>query len=385
MGAVLACRGRDERNIDGLLILPGFVDAHQHLDKTRTTRRVANPAGTLAGAIDAYGVYARGATRDDILQRARATAEACVARGTVAIRSHADLDPHVGLKSVEALVRLREELRDRVRIQVVAFPTATAMRAGPNVVRGLVDAALDAGADVVGGSPSAAADPGTAIDLLFELAALRDVPLDVHLNENLDPSQRNIEHAVRRAAALGLGGRVALSHCCSLSASPGTHVAPLLAAMARARVAVITLPAANLFLQGRDAPVLAPRGLTRVADLLAAGVPVACGSDNVQDPFIPVGTGDVLELGRWTVLAGHLSGAHVPAAFEMTTSAPAGIIGIAADYGIRVGAYADLVVVDAADPADALMSGPAQRAVVFHGRLVAGALPAASHAQGVVV
>jgi cytosine deaminase len=137
---------------------------------------------------------------------------------------------------------------------------------------------------------------------------------------------------------------------------------------------VVTLPAANLFLQGRDAAKLTPRGLTRITELQGAGVTVACASDNIQDPFVPSGSGDLLEIARWTLLAGHLGFNDLGRAFEMVTSAPARLMGLADDYGIRVGARADLLLTDAADPADLVASGPLVRTVLVNGRVVSGAL-----------
>ena len=135
----------------------------------------------------------------------------------------------------------------------------------------------------------------------------------------------------------------------------------------------MTLPAANLFLQGRQATKLAPRGLTRVTELQAAGVPVAAASDNIQDPFVPSGSGDLLEIARWALLAGHLGSNDLPRAFEMVTSVPAKLMGFE-DHGLREGARADLLIAQAEDPADLVASGPLARTVLVNGRVVAGAL-----------
>jgi cytosine deaminase len=134
------------------------------------------------------------------------------------------------------------------------------------------------------------------------------------------------------------------------------------------------LPAANLFLQGRDAGELPPRGLTRVRELIAAGVRVAAASDNIQDPFVPIGSGDLLEVARWTVAAGQLGLADLRAAFEMVSAAPAAILGLGASWGIRTGARADLMIADAEDIDDLVATGATDRAVLVGGRLVAGAL-----------
>ncbi|MGQ0569646.1 MAG: amidohydrolase family protein [Armatimonadota bacterium] len=368
----LHTRGAEEWDLQGRLIMPGLVDVHQHLDKSRTARSIANPSGTLLGAIQGFEAFAQEASREDILRRAERTAEACLARGTVAIRSHVNVDPAWGLRGVEALVELRERLRHRLRLQVIVLVASSDARLSTAAGRELLEAALAAGADVVGGAPAFTADPLQFLEMLFEVAVRHDRPLDLHIDETLDPAARHLEQVTRLTERLGLAGRVVAGHCCSLGALARDEAQPIMDAVARAGVGIVTLPACNLFLQGRDASALPPRGLTRVADLLAAGVPVAYGSDNIQDPFNPVGSGDMLEVGRWTFLAGHLPVDALPRLVAMGSSVPASFMGLDAEYGIREGAYADLLIVDAEDPVEALMSGPLERTVLFHGQHVAG-------------
>jgi cytosine deaminase len=148
----------------------------------------------------------------------------------------------------------------------------------------------------------------------------------------------------------------------------------IITGLAEAGIAVVTLPAANLFLQGRETERLPPRGLTRVRELLDAGVPVAAASDNIQDPFIPIGSGDLLEIARWTIVAGHLGLTDLRTAFDMVSATPAAIIGLGNDWGIRPGARADLLITDADDTDDLVATGAKNRAVLVGGRLVAGEL-----------
>ncbi|MDR7520812.1 MAG: amidohydrolase family protein [Armatimonadota bacterium] len=364
--------GAEEWDLGGRLVLPGMVDIHHHLDKTRTSRHVANPAGTLMGAVQGFRAYAGGASRQDILERAARTVEACLARGTVAIRTHANVDLDWGLRAVEALAELRAQSQHRIRLQVVAFITSSGVRMPVPEARRLLEDALDTGAEVVGGAPALAADPHETIDMLFQVAARRGRMLDLHVDETLDPAACHLAHVARRTAEYGLRGRVVVGHCCSLSAMPFHLARPVIEAVADAGVGLVTLPASNLFLQGRDASVLPPRGLTRVKDLLAAGVQVAYASDNIQDPFTPVGTGDLLETGRWLFLAAHLPPEFLPRVYDMGSLAPAAMMGLGTDFGIHVGACADLLIVDAEDRADAVASGPLDRTVLFHGRRVAG-------------
>jgi cytosine deaminase len=371
--AIQAAAGIRAIDLKGKLVAPGLIDAHQHLDKTRTRRAIKNPQGTLLGAIGAFSRYASTMSGADVAQRAERTIAACLERGTVAVRTHANVDPECVLRGVEALVALRERLRDRIRIQVVAFLTGGGTKAGaPSRV--WLDEALRLGADVIGLNPNHADRPLELLDLVFDAAERHGKPIDLHLDEHLDAAHTYFDAVIERTRARGMAGRVVASHCSALGALEPRDAARVIDGFAAAGIGVITLPAANLFLQGRDAKKLTPRGLTRVTELQQAGVPVAAASDNIQDPFVPPGSGDLLEIARWTLLAGHLGSNDLGRAFEMITTAPARLLGVADDYGIREGARADLVIAPAEDTADLVASGPLARTVLVNGRVVAGAL-----------
>ena len=359
--------------LEGRLVVPGLIDAHQHLDKTRTLRTVPNPLGTLYGAIEAFRSYAAGMDGADVSARAERTMAACLARGTVAIRSHANVDPEARLRGIEALLALRGRWRERLRLQVVAFMSAGATKADVPA-REWLEEAIALGADVVGGTPTYADQPMAFLDMLFDAAERHGKPIDLHLDEHLDATRTQFDAVIERTRAHGMAGKVVASHCSALSALEPREAARVIEGFAAAGIGVVTLPAANLFLQGRDAARLPPRGLTRIAELLSAGIPVASASDNIQDPFVPSGTGDLLEVARWALLAGHLGSNDLGRAFEMISSAPARLLGLDEDYGIRVGARADLLVTDAADPADLVAGGSLSRTVLVAGRVVAGSL-----------
>lgn len=359
-------------DIAGQLVSAGFVDAHQHLDKTRTYRDVANPSGTLLGAIEAFDAFAVTVAEDDLVRRAERTLTACLAHGTVAIRTHANVDTVMKIRGVEILVRLRERWRNRIRLQVVAFLTGGATRLG-EAARPMLDDAIAAGADAVGGAPAHAAAPDSYLDMLFAAATKNNLPLDLHLDEHLDAARQLFDAVIRHTKARGMQGRIAVGHCSALSAMAPDDARRVVDGFAEADISVITLPSANLFLQGRAADRLTPRGLTRVRELLAAGVRVAAASDNIQDPFVPVGTGNMLETARWAYLAGHLGAGELSRAYTMITRAPADIMGFGADYGVHENARADLVVSDGEDGEDLVASGPLIRRVFLEGRQVAGA------------
>jgi cytosine deaminase len=355
------------------VVAPGLLDAHQHLDKTRTLRSVPNPEGTLLGAIKAFSRYAATMSGEDVAARAERTIAACLERGTVAIRTHANVDPECRLRGVEALVALRSRVRDRMRLQVVAFLTGGGTKASAPS-REWLEEALRMGADVVGLNPNHADRPLELIDMVFEIAERHGKPIDLHLDEHLDAERTYFLAVAERTKARGMAGKVVASHSSALSALDRPRAARVIEALAGAGVGVVTLPAANLFLQGRDAARLTPRGLTRVTELQRAGVTVAAASDNIQDPFVPPGSGDLLEIARWALLAGHLGSNDLPRAFEMITSAPARLMGIEADYGVRAGARADLLIAQAEDAPDLVASGPLARTVLVNGKVVAGTL-----------
>jgi cytosine deaminase len=360
-------------DLDGKLVVPGLVDAHQHLDKSRTRAAVANPSATLEGASAGYRAFAAAVTREDIIARAERTLDICLAHGTIAIRSHTNIESQTQLRGVEAMVQVRERCRERLALQVVAHLTSDAPRC-LDASRQWLAGAIAAGADAIGGVPQYADEPIAFLDLLFEVAERSGLPLDMHVDEHLDPERLLFDAIIERTRAHGMQGRVTASHCCALSAAAADEAARIIENLAEAGVAVVTLPSANLFLQGRGTPSLPPRGLTRVRELLAAGVPVAAASDNIQDPFIPTGSGDLLEVARWTLLSGHLEFTELRTAFDMVSRAPASMIGLGPDWGIHRGALADLLITDAEDPDDLVATGSIDRAVLVGGRLVAGAL-----------
>lgn len=374
IGAGIVCGDIPSVDLGGRLVTPGFIDMHQHLDKSFTLADAPNPDGTLIGAIKAFGAYSRTLDRENLLLRAQATLDRCIAMGTCAIRTHANLDYEMELRSVEAMCDLRAANRDRVHLEVVAFATSSAARGDPETARMLLERAVSAGADCIGGTPNLAPDPKRYIDMLFEVAGKHGLPVDLHIDETLDPEARWFDYMVECAHKRGMEGRITGSHVSSLSALPDDEAKRSIEAAAAAGVAVCTLPAANLFLQGRGRSQLVPRGLTRVNDLLAAGVPVATASDNIQDAFVPVGSGDMLEMARWTILSAHMLEDAAGRAFRMITDTPASILGLNADYGLRPGARADLVVSRCESLQHLVAGGATERAVMHRGRLVAGTL-----------
>lgn len=369
-------------DVSSALISPGFVDMHQHLDKTGVLRFTPNPSGTLQGAREAFAKYARTAGPDDITHRASRTMARCLSRGTTAIRSHVNVDKDAGFNGIEALARLRDTWAERMTLQLVAFMIP---HPGQDLdwLAANVDQAL-ALADAVGGTPAVSEDPERYMDILFDAAARAGKPVDLHLDEHLDANRTHLCMALDRVERFGMQGRTVFSHISVLSALEPARATEILQRMIDLRVGAVTLPAANLYLQARDHDILPPRGLTRVAELLRGGVEIATASDNIQDPFVPTGTGDMLEMARWTLLAGNLMADELRDAYRMITSIPAGLMGLAGDYGIRPGARADLVLTDCEDTDTLIAGGSGHLRVLASGRLVSEttlALPATDGAS----
>jgi cytosine deaminase len=331
---------------------------------------VSNPSGTLSGASAVYRALAPTITPDEMSARALRTVEACSAFGTVAIRSHTNIDPQSGVRGVEAMVALRERCAERMRVQIVAHVTseATSMLVESEA---WLRTACDLGVDAIGGVPAFSDQPIAFMRLLFEMSQRSGLPLDMHIDEHLDGAKVLLNELAEMTRAYGMAGRVVAGHCSVLSAMPLDAALRTIDNLRDAGVGIVTLPAANLFLQGREADRLPPRGLTRVKQLLDAGAAVAAASDNVQDPFVPTGSGDLLEIARWTLLAGQLGLTDLRKAFDMVSAVPAKMMGLGNDWGVREGARADLLIARAGSVDDLVADGALERTVLVAGRVVA--------------
>jgi cytosine deaminase len=369
IGPSLAAGDTEILAVDGQLVLPGLVDMHQHLDKSRTRALLDNPCGTLMGASAAYRALAPSITKEQMIARARRTVEACSAYGTVAIRSHTNIDPQTGVRGIEAMVELRAQCAAFMRIQIVGHVTSGATSMLPESDAWLRQA-IDLGIDAIGGVPAFSSEPVALLKLLFDSAERSGLPLDMHIDEHLDPAKAMFSELAKMTRAYGMAGRVVAGHSSALSAMAPDEAQRTIDELREAGVGIVTLPAANLFLQGRDADRLPPRGLTRVKELLVAGIPVAAASDNIQDPFVPTGSGDLLEITRWTLLAGHFGLGDLRQGFEMVSTVPARMIGLGADWGIRQGARADLLIARADTIDELVASGALERTVMVEGRVV---------------
>lgn len=356
-------RGRETWDLGGSVVLPGLVDAHVHLDKTYTS--APNRSGTLQEAIAVWREEKPRLTFESYLGRARRAVRAALLNGTTAMRTHVDIDASSDFTALEALLELRDRVKEVIDLQVVALGNPGVNAAETAALR----TALELGADLVGGAPTLTEDPAGCIDAAFDLAETFGAALDLHIDETENPEMLTLETLAEKTLLRGFGGRVTAGHCCSLDFAPEDTAARVMDKVAEAGLHIITLPSCNLVLMGRNRHPT-PRGVTRVAELLERGVNVAAASDNVHDPFNPLGHYDPLFIANLSAHAAHLTGeAQLETCLKLVTSHAADGLGLP-NYGLRVGADADLVVLDTPHYTDAVSSLPARLATFKRGRLV---------------
>ncbi len=356
----------------GLLLSPPFVDAHFHMDATLSygLPRV-NESGTLLEGIALWGELKPLLTQEALMARALAYCDWAVAKGLLAIRSHVDVcDPR--LLAVEALLEVKKRVAPYIDLQLVAFPQDGVLR----VARGIdkLKRALDLGVDVVGGIPHferTSAQGAQSVKLLCELAAERGLMVDMHCDESDDPLSRHVETLAFETQRLGLPGRVTGSHLTSMHSMDNYYVSKLLPLMAEAQLQVVANPLINITLQGRHDTYPKRRGMTRVPELLAAGINVAFGHDCVMDPWYSLGSADMLEVAHMGLhVAQMTSQSAMRQCFDAVTVSPARILGLQG-YGLQAGCFADFVLLQARDPIEAIRLRATRLQVFKRGKLLA--------------
>lgn len=369
----------------GQLLAPPFVDAHFHMDATLSygLPRV-NQSGTLLEGIALWGELKPLLTQDAIVERALAYCDWAVAKGLLAIRSHVDVcDPR--LLAVEALLHVKERVRPYLDLQLVAFPQDGVLRS-PGALD-LLKRALTMGVDVVGGIPHferTMADGAESVRLLCEIAAEQGRLVDMHCDETDDPHSRHVETLAMHALRLGMQGRVTGSHLTSMHSMDNYYVSKLIPLMREAGVAAVANPLINITIQGRHDTYPKRRGMTRVPELMAAGIDVAFGHDCVMDPWYALGSGDMLEVAAMGLHVAQMTGQDaMRACFDAVTVNAARILQLDG-YGIAPGNRADFVLLQARDPVEALRLRATRLMVFRAGRLVAQtpAATAALHVPG---
>ncbi len=382
--AAAACAPIEYGTFDasGALLAPALVDPHLHLDLAYSLDLVPeNRSGTLLEAIAHWSAAKAKLDAEDVRSRALRAIHEEVSFGTGMIRSHVDVASAAGMRLCEGVLAARDASAAQCAIQLVAFPQDGLIR-DPGAAELLRDA-LRAGVDLVGGIPHierTLADGLRHLDRVFEIAQAFDADVDVHIDETDDPASLYTEHLAAMTIERGWQGRVTASHVCALSSYADMHAARVIDLLAEARVNVVTNPGVNLHLQGRFDRYPKRRGLTRVRELLARGVPCAAGQDCIRDPFYPHGNGCMLEQAFLLSHADHLSQpAQLCQAFEMICGMAARVtqgarrraqaqeqtLGI-----VAAGAPAHLALFEPANVAELIRLRPRPRAVLHAGRRV---------------
>ncbi len=358
---------RETVEVRGRLVTPGLVEAHIHIDKALLSGRVSGSAGTVEEAIRLTGEVKRRFTVDDIRDRARQVLELAIASGTTAMRTHVEVDPIVGLAGMEAVLLLKREYAPALDLQICAFAQEGILQS-PGT-EALLRQALRMGADLVGGVPYNDTEAMEHISIVFSLAQEFGVDADFHVDFFDEPDHLHIREIAKRTIRAGWQGRVAVGHLSELAALPPSEQDAIISEIVAAGIGVICLPATDLYLMGRRDQVNVRRGLTPIRRLLAAGVPVALATNNVRNPFTPVGTADLAHMAFVAAVAAHMgTPGQMRELVRTLTTHPARILRLP-EYGLAVGCRADLVVWECERPEEIVATLPSRHLVVKNGRV----------------
>ena len=332
-------------------VFPGYVDAHLHLDKAHILDRCDMTQGGLAHAVEQTARAKAGFTTEDVHHRASRVIDAAVSHGTTALRTFVEVDPRVGLRGLDALLALRDECRHRLTIQICAF-AQEGITNEPETLT-LLTEAMERGADLVGVCPYRDPDPVAHIAHVFDLAERFDCDADFHIDFDLDPENSDLPALIAATEARRWGGRVVAGHASKLSAMAPTDVATMSARLRDAGIGVVALPATDLFLMGREADRLQPRGVAPLSMMHKQGVRCAVASNNILNPFTPYGDANLVRMANLFANVAHLStDDDLRACFAMVAGDAAAMIGL--PHALTVGAPATMVLLAAPDPATAV-------------------------------
>ena len=359
------------------LVSPPFVDAHFHMDATLTRGLPrTNRSGTLFEGIQLWGELKPHLTPEVVAERAMTYCDMAIAQGIQAIRSHVDVCDE-RLVGVEALLEVKRRVEPYLELQLIAFPQQGYYRY-PNTQKHL-QRALDMGVEVIGGIPHferTMADGDASVTELCEIAAERGLLVDMHCDESDDPTSRHVETLSKETLRLGLQGRVSGSHLTSLHVMDNYYASKLIPLIAESEINVIPNPLTNIAVCGdNNGSYPKWRGITRVPELIEAGVSVAFGQDCVMDPWYAFGSADMLEVAH---MGSHLTNMfgvdEVRVCFDAITVSPAKFLQLDG-YGLEPGCYADMVVLQAADPLEAIRLRARRLAVIRRGEVIARTAP----------
>jgi cytosine/creatinine deaminase len=355
-------------DITGKLVLPGFIESHIHPDKAFIADRTA---GLRLGGPTPQMLVAelkKQFTVDDIYQRVRRVVLLAIRHGCTTMRAHVEIDAFVELRGVEAMQRVQAEFSGMLDLQLIAFAQEGIFH--DHVTPRLLREALQMGLPVLGGCPYMDQDQRRHIEWFFDTAEGAGVPLDFHADSGEDPSRLTCDYIAEQTIARGMQGRVTLGHLCTLDLLEPGHRAHVIDRLREADIHVISLPATEMHVKGR-ADRYAWRGVTRIEELRAAGINVSISTNNIVNPFTPYGHPDLLRQALVTAMAAHLGNLDQMAwLLDLITINPAKAIGLK-EYGLAEGCRADLVVLDAANPVQAITEQAEKLWVLKAGRVVA--------------
>ncbi|KAF1297800.1 N-acyl-D-amino-acid deacylase [Enterococcus sp. JM4C] len=352
---------------NGRVLIPGLVESHIHLDKALIADREPNKSGTLKEAIEVTAKLKPTFTEEDIYTRAKKALEMIISHGATAVRTHAEFDPAQGFTGFNTIMRLKEEYKEFIDMQVVAFPQEGIFKA-PGTEK-MIYEAMEMGADVVGGIPYNDAPANEHIDLIFEIAKKYDKDIDLHQDFADEADNTSIEYLCEKTIKEGYQGRVSVGHLTALHAMEPERLEKVIASMAEAKINVMPLPATDLHLGARNDSFNVRRAVTPIRKLRDAGVNVALATNNIRNAFTPYGNGDLIQIAMLAVPVGHLGGSDdLPTVLPMITENPAKALGLK-DYGLAVGKNADLVLLDTTSIATALIDFPERAYVIKNGRV----------------
>lgn len=354
---------------DGHVLIPGFVESHLHLEKAFVMDRKANRSGTLQEAIAVTAELKPTFTHDDIMARSRQVIHTLVQNGTTCVRAHAEFDPGQGFTGFDAVLQLREEFKDVITIQVVAFPQEGIFKY-PGTEAMMVQA-MEKGADVVGGIPYNDRDAKEHIDFVFELAKKYNKDIDLHQDFSDNADKISIDYVAQKTIEMGWQGRVSVGHLTSLGALEPNRRDEIISLIKKADINVMCLPATDLHLGARKDTYNVRRTLTPVRALRDAGVNVCLATNNIRNAFTPFGTGNLLHISMLAVPAAHLGGADDQVTvLPMLTTNPAKALGLK-NYGLKTGKDADLILLNTDKISSVILDIPAPLKVMKRGKIVA--------------
>ena len=330
--------------LGGALVTPGFVETHIHLDKSCILDRLSSQRGGLNEAIGEVARLKQGFTAEDVYERAKRTLEKCVVNGTAHIRTHLEVDPVIGLRSLEGILPLVEEFKWAIDIEICIFPQEGLFN-NPGTDELIVEG-LRRGGSVVGAAPYTDSDPKGQIDRVFAIAREFDIDIDMHLDFGPDADSLDMDYVCDLTERYEYGGRVAIGHVTKLSALPEEQLREKGRLLASAGVAATVLPATDLYLMGRHQEHSVMRGVAPVHRLLQEGVNCSLSTNNVLNPFTPFGDCSLVRIANLYAnicQVGDQSG--LADCYDMVTTRPARLMRLP-DYGIEVGQAADLVVLE---------------------------------------